>query len=126
MIHTPEFYLYRIASLLEAEIESQFEILASDQAKLEDYKAKFPDKVLYINERQKLLNLRSESLETMNGLLDHVPNLLKQEQSRCIVKGIHQEQAKHKQVANSWFFTTKDKETARHQSIIDAQTKYNF
>jgi hypothetical protein len=126
MIHTPEFYLYRIASLLEAEIESQFEILASDQAKLEDYKAKFPDKVLYINERQKLLNLRSESLETMNGLLDHVPNLLKQEQSRCIVKGILQDQAKHKQVANSWFFTTKDKETARHQSILDAQTKYNF
>ena len=126
MIHTPEFYLYRIASLLEAEIETQFEILASDQAKLEDYKAKFPDKVLYINERQKLLNLRSESLETMNGLLDHVPNLLKQEQSRCIVKGIHQEQAKHKQVANSWFFTTKDKEIARHQSIIDAQTKYKF
>jgi hypothetical protein len=111
---------------LEAEIESQFEILASDQAKLEDYKAKFPDKVLYINERQKLLNLRSESLETMNGLLDHVPNLLKQEQSRCIVKGIHQEQAKNKQVANSWFFTTKDKDTARHQSILDAQTKYNF
>jgi len=126
MIHTPEFYLYRIASLLEAEIESQFEILASEQAKLEDYKLKFPDKVLYINERQKLLNLRSESLETMNGLLDHVPNLLKQEQSRCIVKGIHLEQAKHKQVANSWFFTTKDKETARHQSIIEAQSKYNF
>ena len=126
MIHTPDFYLFKISDLIESEIEKQFEILASDQAKLEDYKLKFPDKVLYINERQKLLNLRSESLETMNGLLDLVPNLLKQEQSRCIVKGIHQEQAKHKQVANSWFFTTKDKETARHQSIIDAQTKYNF
>ena len=116
MIHTPEFYLYRIASLLEAEINSQFE----------EYKAKYPDNVLYINERQKLLNIRSESLETMNGLLDHVPNLLKQEQSRCILKGIHQEQAKHKQVANSWFFTAKEKETARHQSIIEAQSKYNF
>jgi hypothetical protein len=126
MIHTPDFYLFKISDLIESEIEKQFEILAADQAKLEEYKAKFPDKIMYINERQKLLNLRSESLETITGLIEHFPSLLKKEQSRQFLKGMHAEQAKGKPVANSWFFNDKDKETARHQSIIDAQTKYNF
>jgi hypothetical protein len=44
MIHTPDFYLFKISDLIDSEIEKQFEILAADQAKLEEYKAKFPDK----------------------------------------------------------------------------------
>ena len=121
----PGMRILNAVALIEAQLEYQKQILATDQQTLDKYKLKFPDKVLYINERQIILNQRAESLELLEDYIGFVPSLLTEEQNRQYHKGRKSLEQTNTKPAG-YFYTDREKEALRAQSIYEAQTKYNF
>jgi hypothetical protein len=121
----PSYRILNAVNLIEKQLELQKEILAADQQTLDKYKLKFPDKVLYINERQTILNQRAESLELLEDYIGFVPGLLTEEQNRQYHKG-RQSTQQSNQRPEGYFYTEREKEALRAQSIYEAQQKYNF
>lgn len=121
----PALRILNAVALIEKQLDFQKQILATDQQTLDNYKAKFPNKVLYINERQTILNQRAESLELLEDYIGFVPVLLTEEQNRQYVKGRKSLEQTNSKPAG-YFYTNREKEALRAQSIYEAQQKYNF
>lgn len=121
------FRLHKAIELIQKELELQNKLIAADQKKLNDYSKKNPDKLVYINDRQTILNTRAQSIDDMETVLSFMPGLIQTIKNKSFHAGFKSfEQKNNKPISNSYFFNEAEKEQLRAFSIAEAQLKYNY
>ena len=121
------FRLHKAIELIQKELELQNKLIAADQKKLNDYSKKNPDKLVYINDRQTILNTRAQSVDDMETVLSFMPDLIQTIKNKSFHTNFKSfKQKNNKPISNSYFFNKTEKKQLKTFSIAEAQLKYNY
>lgn len=126
MITNPGLKLSNLIKICAAKLEAEMLNISKEQTRLEDYKARNPDKVLQINSWQEMLNSRADNIEYLQeAITDAFPVLIQAESDRRFLKGREFEKRSGSPLV-SWFKNDQHKEAERHYSKANQFYKDNI
>lgn len=125
MITNPGIKLANLIRICADKCEAEMLNIAKEQSRLEEYKARNPDKVLQLNAWQEAINNRADNIEYLQeAIVDVFPLLIAAEGDRRFRKGREQQQTGSSLV--SWYKNDQHKEAERHYSIANQKLKDNI
>lgn len=126
MISNPGLKLSNLIKICATRLEAEMLNISKEQARLEDYKARNPEKILQINSWQETINSRADNIEYLQeAITDAFPVLIQAEADRRFLKGREYEKNGTSKLV-SWFKNDGHKEAERYYSIANQRLTDNI
>ncbi len=126
-ITNPYGKMMALVNLCLDKLDIELNNVSKEQARLNDYKAKNPDKVLQINSWQESLNSRVDTIEYLaEAMQESFPALFEAEGQRRFLKGREFEKKADRPQSFTWFKNENQKEAFRHYSVAEQRLKDNI
>lgn len=125
VITNPGTKFYNLIAICDNKLQSELVNIAKEQERLNQYKARNPDKIMQINAWQELINSRVDNVEYLqDSIIELFPQLFEAEGQRRFLKGREFENNKNNKP--SFWMNEKQKEAYRAQSITEQRIKDNI
>lgn len=116
-ITNPGLKLSGLIALCNERIQSELQLIAKEQTRLDEYRENNPDKILQINARQDAINKRFDNIDFLEeAITDILPQLFEAESKRAFLKGSQSTKLNESKLVTN-YLSEHEKEAIREYSI---------